>query len=110
MSTALKIGDPSPWGIINSAPLTYAPGITFVSTASHGGIHLSPDRQAALPEWARNATGSGYCPKPTWWEEDCEAAIIFLAFYDDFTNMKDALAPRDTYERFVRKFYPEAAL
>ena len=71
----------SPWGGVHYQ-CDIAPGIAVVSTSSHGGVWLSPERASALPAWARTVA-SDYCPKPTWWEEDCEAAVPILAFWSD---------------------------
>jgi hypothetical protein len=71
----------SPWGPVQDQE-QLADGIVQVHTAGHGGIWLSPERQAALPDWAR-CVSSGYCAKPTWWEEDCEAAVPMYVFFDE---------------------------
>jgi len=83
----------SPWGAVQHQEVL-APGIVRVHTASHGGIWLSPERQAQLPEWAKQIAGS-YAPKPQWWEEDCEAAVPKLVFYSEvyehFSCSREAL-------------------
>jgi hypothetical protein len=71
----------SPWGLVQSQ-YELAPGIIKVSTAGHGGIWLSPERQAQLPGWALQVPSS-YCPKPMWWEEDCEAQIVMYVFWEE---------------------------
>lgn len=65
----------SPWGAVQTTR-THAPGITFVSTASHGGFHLSPERIAEYVIVADCFNHFG----PQWFEEDCEATLIYLAF------------------------------
>lgn len=72
---------PSPWGEVEHA-YEIAPGIVRVGTPSHGGIWLSAQRIAHLPAWAL-AVGSGYAPKPYWWEEDCEAVVPLYVFSID---------------------------
>jgi hypothetical protein len=60
----------SPWGAIQDKR-ELAPGIWSVSTAGHGGIKLSCERNAAVPDYMRNEGG--------WYEEDCEwakAAVV----------------------------------
>lgn len=60
----------SPWGAIQDKR-ELAPGIWSVSTAGHGGIKLSRERNAAMPDYMRNEGG--------WYEEDCEwakAAVV----------------------------------
>jgi len=56
----------SPWGAIQTRR-ELAPGIWSVSTAGHGGIKLSRERNAAVPKYMRSEGG--------WYEEDCEWAI-----------------------------------
>jgi hypothetical protein len=56
----------SPWGSIQDKK-ELAPGIWQVSTAGHGGIKLSRERNAAVPEYMRVEGG--------WYEEDCEWSI-----------------------------------
>ena len=65
----------SPWGDIYEA-YEWLPGLWFVSTASHGGILLSPQRQDALPEALRLS-------EPIY-EEDCDWSLPVLAFRDEF--------------------------
>lgn len=93
----------SPWGQVQHQE-QLADGIIMVDTAGHGGIWLSPDRQRQLPDWAHK-TASTYCPKPTWWEEDCEALVPMYVFFDEMPEWvqkhgKDKLAEwlkRDGY-------------
>jgi hypothetical protein len=56
----------SPWGAIQDKR-ELAPGIWSVSTAGHGGIKLSRERNAGVPKYMRREGG--------WYEEDCEWAI-----------------------------------
>ena len=73
----------TPWGE-NQHARELAPGLVFVSTASHGGVWLSPERIAALPspdvlaaeKWP---TPPGFAPLE-WWEEDCDAATPLYLF------------------------------
>jgi len=63
-----------------------APGIVFYSTPSHGGIHLSPERQAVVkklfPDFRPFNDWEG------WYEEDCDCVIVFLSFLDILTPEK----------------------
>lgn len=72
----------SPWGHIQTAT-HIAEGIIMVHTASHGGMHLSADRLAKMPACLLKPHHN-YCPF-SWFEEDCEVALVMLAFPDDFT-------------------------
>jgi len=69
-----KDGGPSPWGAIQWLE-HMAPGIDNVSTAGHGGIKLSRERNAAMPIELRRPGG--------WYEEDCEAAMPMWIYADD---------------------------
>jgi len=77
----------TPWGISQSME-TIQDGVTFYSTASHGGILVTLDAAQNLPQAAKDAAtfrvtdeasplGLGY-----WYEEDCDAAIpaLFLGY------------------------------
>lgn len=92
----------TPWGPSQSCD-EVAPGIWSIDTASHGGYRLSPDRQAAFAK-----RFPGYVPfggSLQWFEEDCEAAMIPVAFPDCF--------PAESVERatkFVRMYRPELKL
>jgi hypothetical protein len=68
----------SPWGKVHDRR-EIAPGITFVSTASHGGIHLSAERQATMRE--KNL------PVQKWYEEDCEYSLVVLGFPQFFPDV-----------------------
>jgi len=78
----------TPWGNAQQTD-TIADGITWVSTASHGGFILSAERRAAMPkslrEFATFAGGNAY-------EEDCDAAIVIAAFPECFTAAQVARA------------------
>lgn len=70
----------SPWGQIDHAKQE-APGIWFVSTPGHGGFLLSAERMAALPAWARFNNAAR---QKNAFEEDCEWALVVLAFQAEF--------------------------
>jgi len=59
----------TPWGEAQHVE-ELIPGVTIVSTASHGGIHLDRDNQKLIPEEHRR--------EDSWYEEDCEIAIPVL--------------------------------
>ena len=87
------------WGPIHSAD-QLLPGIWHVTTASHGGIILSDERQAAMPEALRAASPS--------YEEDVDWALVHLGFDAEF---RAADRPRITIEMqlahdTVRAYYP----
>ena len=70
----------TPWGPAQGSR-NIAEGITFHTTSSHGGIELSPTR-LAMPAELRNSppwAGEG------WYEEDCDWAIVALAFPQHFS-------------------------
>jgi hypothetical protein len=66
-----RAGGSSPWGRIQTVTKV-ADGFWFVDTAGHGGLKLSRQRQAAMPDYLRCENG--------WYEEDCDWAIPFV-FY-----------------------------
>lgn len=81
-------GDSSPWGEIQQAD-QLAEGVVEVHTASHGGIWLSPERLAQMPEGQVSSDG--------WYEEDSEAAFPLFRFIDE---LELGLAP-DKHEQFT---------
>ncbi|OPY01542.1 MAG: hypothetical protein A4E61_01597 [Syntrophorhabdus sp. PtaB.Bin184] len=66
----------SPWGPVQDA-FVLADGIVQVSTASHGGIWLSPERQKEL-RYKEN-----FLKSTEWWEEDCDWAVPYAFFSRD---------------------------
>jgi len=65
----------TPWGRALSST-SYTRGIIFYFTASHGGFHLSPKKNALVhPAW-RDANG--------WYEEDVEWNVVVLTFPEHF--------------------------
>lgn len=70
----------TPWGQSQQASVV-ADGITKISTASHGGYRLSPERwiyfQSIFPDFK---TFAGDC----WFEEDQDWAMVALAFPNHF--------------------------
>jgi hypothetical protein len=70
----------TPWGP-SQTERVIADGITLYTTASHGGILLSPERNARVPEYMRNSSG--------WYEEDCEMMVPWLVFEADVRAWAD---------------------
>lgn len=94
-------GSRTPWGTADvvSRP---ADGIAVVHTPSHGGIKLSPERNAAIPQPLRNASG--------WYEEDTEANIVGMYHPEAFPSYKggDLAAIREASEAGVKNWHPDA--
>lgn len=96
----------TPWGASQSEE-KIAEGITFYSTASHGGFKLSEERMDKLPEGLKDIkTWAGR----TWYEEDCDYNIIVLAFPQFFEKrsvmyaIKYALSTDYNAEHFAKYF------
>lgn len=71
---APKLRGSSPWGQIDHLePL--GPDAVSVATPSHGGIWVSPEALARIPERRRATAYSG----GGWFEEDCDWCIPYLA-------------------------------
>lgn len=88
----------TPWGD-SDYEREYADGITFYGTPSHGGFHLSVEREleldmklAAVGLTAREAR-MGY-PK-SWYEEDCSALAVVWAWYPLFEDDSNQLASHE---------------
>jgi len=72
----IKKGEDTPWGIAQTVE-DIAPGIQFITTASHGGFKLSAIRRGQMPEvWRNKQTFAG----DNWYEEDCDAALVVASF------------------------------
>ena len=69
----------TPWGATQHYS-EIAPGISQLSTAGHGGLHLSTERQLQVPPALLIETFAGL----PWYEEDCDWALVALAFPDHF--------------------------
>lgn len=66
----------TPWGPSDSKT-KHATGITFYTTAGHGGFKISESRRRSMPVCLRDlVTFVG----GNWYEEDCDAAIVIVAF------------------------------
>ncbi len=78
-----KDGDSSPWGGIQHVEVL-APGIAMVSTASHGGIWLAPERRKDMPR----------APNRAWYEEDGESIRPLAAFKSEIEAYLDRMDRR----------------
>lgn len=88
----------TPWGLADHVT-EIAPGIVSYSTPSHGGIHLSDARLAAMPKLLRELkTWAG----PGWYEEDCDWSVVALAF-PQFFKPDD----REAAARTLKGYRPE---
>ncbi|MCQ4121360.1 DUF7007 domain-containing protein [Rhodococcus tibetensis] len=75
MNADNRIPASSPWGSVQYGS-TLADGIITVSTAGHGGVRISPQRLRQMPSALRLG-------RRRWFEEDCESALVAVAFADD---------------------------
>jgi hypothetical protein len=82
----------TPWGHPDTIE-HIAEGITWYSTPSHGGYHLSPERLQAMPEYLRNCSFT----KDQWFEEDCSWCAVVLAFPAHFRE-EDQKVAQLTYD------------
>ena len=74
----------TPWGAPQTAK-EIAPGIWHTTTASHGGFYLESEALARIPAAhlsyaAIGAHGFG----PAWFEEDCAACCVIVAYPEHF--------------------------
>lgn len=94
----------TPWGTPQDIT-DVAPGIAVVSTAGHGGVKLSPERNAQIPIALRNSSG--------WYEEDCEYNIPARYFPAEFahqphlTDRHTADSMRESAEQSIMEWFPE---
>ncbi len=74
----------TPWGISqHTEKIAY--GITAVSTASHGGIKVSPTLNMKIPGWLKECTHNKQGLEG-WYEEDCDWCIPALVYHNDFCD------------------------
>jgi hypothetical protein len=81
----------TPWGHADHV-VKLAEGVHFVSTPSHGGFHLDPERNAIVPPEWKDATFRKLGERG-WYEEDCDWAIMARFYPELFTA--EELAGRD---------------
>lgn len=75
-----------------------AAGIAVVGTPSHGGVWLSPDRNAKVPAALRDDSG--------WYEEDCQAYIAMWVFWDEFAALYPTWSREQCADR-IRQWFPD---
>lgn len=73
----------SPWGTIDGKE-QIAEGIWQVSTPSHGGFWLSPERLAKVPVTWRAARWNNTDIDSPWFEEDSDSCLVILTFPEAF--------------------------
>ncbi len=100
----LKWNIQTPWGVAETAE-KIADGIMFYSTPSHGGFYLSDARMAEMPTAFKART---FIKPPRgeagrWYEEDCDAAMVAVAFPQYFTPENIVRA-----KEAVKRWQPEA--
>ncbi|MCZ4587653.1 hypothetical protein O4328_28865 [Rhodococcus opacus] len=77
MNADNRIPASSPWGAVQYGSVL-VDGIITVSTAGHGGVRISAERLRQMPVALRLG-------RRRWFEEDCEAALVGVAFADELT-------------------------
>ena len=93
----------TPWGSSQQSK-KYGPGITFYSTASHGGFRVDAAFLSTMPEYMRDdCTGSA-----EWFEEDCAWSMVATCFpdlFDEYDRQKAKETLANTYPDEYEKFY-----
>lgn len=95
MNADNQIPASSPWGAVQYGSVL-ADGIISVSTAGHGGVRISVERLRQMPPALRLG-------RHRWFEEDCDAALVALAFADDL-KLDDRR--RENAARSVADYFP----
>ena len=115
MTTTLRVtmpkeGGSSPWGAIQDVS-TILPGMWWVSTASHGGIKLSLERQQQIPEYLRTGKRSVPDTGKSWYEEDCEWAIPYAVFEAELKKAGRGINAKlwsdEMHKKTLRTWYPD---
>ena len=99
-------GSSSPWGAIQTVT-ALGPDAMWVTTASHGGLRVSPTALARMPESVRQTAYS----EGGWFEEDCDWALPYLALgLDAFEgDAARGAAVRAAAVRTVQVYHPQHA-
>lgn len=97
----------SPWGVPDTIT-EVAPGILFYSTPSHGGYWLSDARIASMPKPLREFVpfGGPQAGPGRWFEEDCDWAVVALAF-PQFFKPDDIDAALKTLQHYKPELYEQ---
>jgi hypothetical protein len=92
----------SPWGHVQDIT-NHADGIDFVGTASHGGFHLSRERSKEFRKKFPNA--KLFLGGSTWFEEDCDWALVVEAFPEEFKEevVKQAIESNNNWHKEIRE-------
>src|ERR1043165_7762685 len=94
----------TPWGKADTEE-AIASGIVRVTTASHGGIHVTADLNRLVHDAWRNKRG--------WYEEDCEWAIVAVTFPQHFQGkaVQSDKHAGETYVEYahgeLKRWYPD---
>ena len=77
MNAQMHEGSHTPWGPAQDVE-SLGPDVTRVSTASHGGLHVTGKAADSIPAavWSAMMNGRG------WAEEDCELVIVATMLMD----------------------------
>lgn len=87
----------SPWGRIQDTRQV-ADGISWITTAGHGGFRLSKKRYEEMPQYLRDCSYTGN----QFFEEDCSWCAVVLAF-PQFFNADQSLSAAITYNKWFAK-------
>lgn len=98
--------DGTPWGVPQNIK-AIGPGIWQIETGSHGGFYVNHGMNAQVPEAWRNASFNGQ-GVAGWYEEDCDWAMVALAFPQHFTAEQLLHAVRTFQRVLVKMAKPEA--
>ena len=91
----------TPWGMSQTEE-RIADGITKYSTASHGGIHVTPEKLKEAPEHLTRI--DPFC-QPGWYEEDEDWALPVLMFPLYFSPRQCWYAVRTVIAHHSRLFH-----
>jgi hypothetical protein len=113
--TSRRVPASTPWGPADHQR-DYADGITFLSTASHGGFRVSPACMSQMHPALRECTSFDVAPDGVgWFEEDIAWCAVALAFPEHFpaehlTSAESTLKDwrPDQWERLRGAKLPEA--
>ena len=98
----------SPWGTVQQYT-ELIPGVWSVSTPSHGGIKVTPQFNAKIPDYAKTSIYGA--PHSGWYEEDVDWCIPYCFLEQDLNATRNievlAVLRERHYIRALKEYHPD---
>ena len=94
----------TPWGKPQQV-LEIAPEVHLVSTASHGGIHISDAvKRKFFKDLPEETYKMNLWDSSNWFEEDCEAKVVLYILYPLLSKTEFSFSRRDSFKSLEGSF------